>query len=73
MDIENNNKLVWYKTSEVEPPAKTQVWVCESRCGKLRKPVRLDSWDPITKTWNNHGYRDLDKIYWTYPIYPEVK
>lgn len=72
MDINNNNNLTWYKTSEVEPPARTQVWVCETWTNrKLKRAIRLDSWDPIKKSWKNHYGPEY--TYWTYPIYPEIK
>lgn len=69
----NNNNIIWNKTTEVEPPARTQVWVCQAWRNRVRKQIRLDSWDPIKKEWKNHGGHNLDGTYWTYPVYPEIK
>ena len=67
----NINKITWYKTSENEPPPKKQLWVCDVDVfGRLSKKIRLDSWDPVCRCWRNHG---VDGVYWTYPIYPEIK
>lgn len=85
-NVENNNKIFWNKTSEIEPPGRTRLWVCRvswrfnsitnkevKKYGKHKK-IRLDSWDPVSKTWNHDKNTDTyEYVYWTYPIYPEVR
>lgn len=73
MDTPNNNRIIWYKTSEVEPPPKKQLWVCDvDVLGRLSRKIRLDSWDPVWKNWRNHNETDSN-TYWTYPVYPDIK
>lgn len=68
---ENNNRLDWYRTKDVEPPEGMWLWTLSSDNATINRKTRsamADMYNRDTKRWCYGGDTNL---YWTYPIYPE--